>query len=114
MGQAFNVMVRLLTRLPFRDTQCGFKLFTQISARAVFAGLRTQGFAYDVEILLNARDLGLRVVDVPVRWSNHPETTVAIFRSSARMTLDLLSLTLRRGVATGSAMRRAQERSPRS
>src|SRR5436309_1007258 len=35
-GRTFNVLVRTITRLPFRDTQCGFKLFTCEAVRAVF------------------------------------------------------------------------------
>ncbi len=36
MGQLFNLLTRIETGLPFRDTQCGFKLFKTGAAREVF------------------------------------------------------------------------------
>jgi dolichyl-phosphate beta-glucosyltransferase len=92
MGKAFNLGLRLLTRLPYRDTQCGFKLFRLETTRVLFERQRVRGFAYDAEICVLARQHGLRVVEVPVSWSNHPETHVKLVASSARMGLDLLRI----------------------
>ena len=92
MGKAFNLGLRVLTRLPYRDTQCGFKLFRLQTTRVLFERQRVRGFAYDAEICVLARQHGLRVVEVPVRWSNHPDTHVKLFTSSARMGLDLLRI----------------------
>jgi dolichyl-phosphate beta-glucosyltransferase len=92
MGKAFNVALRILTGLPYRDTQCGFKLFRLETTRAVFERQRVRGFAYDAEICVLARKLGRRVVEVPVRWSNHPDTRVKLFGSSVHMAFDLLRI----------------------
>jgi dolichyl-phosphate beta-glucosyltransferase len=100
MGQVFNLMIRALTRLPFGDTQCGFKLFEAEAARSLFRDLRTDGFAYDVEVLLRARRRSFAVVEVPVAWSNDPDTTVDIVRSSARMAFDLIRIVVHERRAT--------------
>ena len=92
MGKTFNLGLRILTGLPHRDTQCGFKLFRLETTRLLFERQRVRGFAYDAEICVLARRYGLRVVEVPVRWSNHPDTHVKLFASSARMGLDLLRI----------------------
>jgi dolichyl-phosphate beta-glucosyltransferase len=92
MGKAFNLALRLLTRLPFRDTQCGFKLFRLATTRVLFERQRVRGFAYDAEICVLARQQGLRVAEVPVRWTNHPDTRVRLIGSSARMAFDLLRI----------------------
>lgn len=92
MGKAFNLALRLLTRLPFRDTQCGFKLFRTETTRVLFERQRVRGFAYDAELCVLARQQGIRVAEVPVRWTNHPDTRVALVGSSARMALDLLRI----------------------
>ena len=92
LGQAFNLALRLLTGLELRDTQCGFKLFRQDAAQALFRRQRLDGFAFDAELCLLARSLGLRVVELPVRWRNHPDTHVPLVRGSARMGLDLVRL----------------------
>jgi dolichyl-phosphate beta-glucosyltransferase len=88
-GKVFNLLFRLTTGLPWRDTQCGFKLFDLETTRRLFEVQRIEGFAYDAELCVNARRLGLRVVEVPVRWVNNTDTRVTLFGSSVRMALDL-------------------------
>jgi dolichyl-phosphate beta-glucosyltransferase len=92
MGKTFNVGVRLLTGLPWRDTQCGFKLFRLATTRRLFELQRVDGFAFDVELLVLARRLGLRVREVPVRWVNDPDTRVGLMTSSAEMARDALRI----------------------
>ena len=92
MGKSFNVVLRLLTGLPYRDTQCGFKLFRSQSTRVLFELQQIEGFAFDAELCLNASRLGLRVAEVPVEWSDNRDTKVKLLRSSSRMALDLLRI----------------------
>ena len=92
MGKAFNVAVRVLTRVPWRDTQCGFKLFRLETTRRLFELQRIEGFAFDVELLVMARRLGLQVAEVPVRWIDHPDTHVGLVSSSAAMALDAIRI----------------------
>jgi glycosyltransferase involved in cell wall biosynthesis len=77
-GRAFNLAMRLVTGLPFRDTQCGFKLFRQDAAREIFSRQKEDGFSFDVEDLVIARLLGLPTVEVPVEWSNVEGTKVSL------------------------------------
>jgi dolichyl-phosphate beta-glucosyltransferase len=95
MGKTFNVGVRLVTGLPWRDTQCGFKLFRLATTRRLFELQRVDGFAFDVELLVLARRLGLRVREVPVRWVNDPDTRVGLMTSSAEMARDTLRIAYR-------------------
>jgi len=77
-GRAFNIVMRLITRLPFRDTQCGFKLFRKDAAKQIFSRQIEEGFSFDVEDLMIARSLGLRCIEVPVEWSNVEGTKVSL------------------------------------
>jgi hypothetical protein len=95
MGKTFNVMLRLLTRVPWHDTQCGFKLFRRETTLRLFELQRVEGFAYDAELCTNAQRLGLRVAEVPVTWRNHPDTHVTLIGSSLRMTIDLVAIAWR-------------------
>jgi dolichyl-phosphate beta-glucosyltransferase len=95
MGKGFNVLLRLLTGLPWRDTQCGFKLFRLETTRRLFELQQIDGFAFDAELCLLADRLGLAVAEVPVRWTNDPHTHVALVRSSLQMAIDLLRLARR-------------------
>lgn len=97
MGRTFNRIMRALTGLPFRDTQCGFKLFRGEDARAIFAEARVDRFAYDVEALMLAMRRGIGIVEVPVLWFNSPDSRVHVARDSARMLADVIRIRLRLG-----------------
>jgi hypothetical protein len=56
---------------------------------------RVEGFAFDAELLVNARRLGLQVKEIPVRWIDDPDTHVSLVRSSAQMALDTLRIAYR-------------------
>ncbi len=94
MGKTFNFMVQALLLPGIWDTQCGFKLFRGDSARGIFGDLRTDGFAYDVEVLVRARRQGLQIAEVPVRWTHSAPTRVPPIRSSIEMFIDLLKIRL--------------------
>jgi glycosyltransferase involved in cell wall biosynthesis len=91
MGRVFNLAMRLVTGLPFRDTQCGFKLFEAAAGREVFRRQRLDGFGFDVEVLFIAQRLGYRCVEVPVRWDNVEGTKVSLWLG-LRAFLDLLNV----------------------
>jgi glycosyltransferase involved in cell wall biosynthesis len=76
-GRVFNLLMRLVTGLPFRDTQCGFKLFEAAAAREIFARQTLDGFSFDVEDLVIAQVLGHKAVEVPVVWNNVEGTKVS-------------------------------------
>ena len=88
-GRIFNLCMRLLTGLPFADTQCGFKLFRRDAARDVFGRQRLERFGFDVEVLYLAQKLGYATVEVPVRWNHAAGTKVSMFGDSLNMFLDL-------------------------
>ena len=78
LGRIFNLNVRLLTRLPIADTQCGFKLFNRQAARQIAARQRLAGFGFDVEQLYLARKLGFRVAEIAVEWNNNADSSVTL------------------------------------
>ena len=80
MGRLFNIVMRMVTGLPFRDTQCGFKLFEAAAAREIFARQRLDGFGFDVEVLYIAKSLGCPSIEVAVRWNDVAGTKVTLLR----------------------------------
>jgi len=89
MGKVFNRLVGLFVIKGYPDTQCGFKAFRREAARAVFPRLRTSGFGFDVEVLVLCWELGLRVAQVPVVWSDSRPSRLRIFGGSWGMLKDL-------------------------
>lgn len=96
LSRIFNLLVRVAGVHGIRDTQCGFKLFRAEVAKKVFGRLRTKRFAFDVELIAMARDLGYRVDEVPVNWDYSGHSTVRVFSSGGRMLLDVFLLAVRR------------------
>jgi glycosyltransferase involved in cell wall biosynthesis len=77
-GRFFNLAMRAVTGLPFRDTQCGFKLFETAAAREIYKRQTLDGFGFDVEVLYIASHLGYRTLEVPVRWNDVAGTKVSM------------------------------------
>ncbi|MCZ2149727.1 MAG: glycosyltransferase family 2 protein [Bryobacterales bacterium] len=90
-GRIFNLVMRLVMRLPFRDTQCGFKLYHAEAAAKIFPRQGLDGFGFDVEDLFLARKLGLKAVEVPVRWANVEGTRVSL-TSGVKAFWDLVAI----------------------
>jgi glycosyltransferase involved in cell wall biosynthesis len=90
-GRFFNIVMRTLTGLPFRDTQCGFKLYRADAAKEIFSRQEQDGFSFDVEDLVIAQKLGLRAIEVPVRWANVEGTKVTLAQGMRSFT-DLLQI----------------------
>ncbi len=96
MGKTFNRILRLLSLVEERDTQCGFKLLRGDVARQLFSELSIERFAFDVELVCLARDQGFGVVEQGVSWEDSPNSRVHPIRDSLSMFWDVLRLRVRR------------------
>jgi dolichyl-phosphate beta-glucosyltransferase len=92
MGDTFNRFVRVLAGFKFLDTQCGFKGFRADAARQIFERAQIDGFSFDVEVLLLAEAMNFVVMEVPVHWSNSPESKVNVVGDSLKMLRDLFQV----------------------
>jgi dolichyl-phosphate beta-glucosyltransferase len=96
MGKAFNLLVQAVLLPGIWDTQCGFKLFRADVAKEAFAGLTTDGFGYDPEVLYLAKKRGVRIAEVPVIWRNSSPTKVSPIKSSLDMFKHVVRVRFRR------------------
>jgi dolichyl-phosphate beta-glucosyltransferase len=97
LGRTFNVALRSLTGLPFRDTQCGLKLFRRHAADDIFRHQRLDGFAFDAEVVVLALRLGYAVEEIPIRWVHAEGSKVSLVRDSLRMGRDIVRIVRRLG-----------------
>ena len=113
-GKVFNLIVRTLTRLPFWDTQCGFKAFNMKKFRPLLDLMQIERFGFDVEFLYVANLHGLRLKEIPVRWNHDERTKVSVFRDSQRMfnEVRLIRRNAKRGVYDLTGERRTEISSP--
>lgn len=84
-GKVFNLVVRMLTGMPFWDTQCGFKAFNMPKFRPLLDLMQIERFGFDVEFLYVADLHGLKLKEIPVRWNNDDRSKVSVVRDSIRM-----------------------------
>lgn len=90
-GHVFNFLVRRLGIEGVVDSQCGFKLFRGPVAEALFPLVGTDGFGFDVELLLLAQRRGYRVAEVAVNWADQPGSKVGVLRDGPRMLREVLA-----------------------
>jgi dolichyl-phosphate beta-glucosyltransferase len=91
-GRIFNLALRIILGLQFKDTQCGFKAFTRRSAQAIFPMQKIERWGFDPELLYLARKFGFVVGEVPVTWSHREGTRIHPLRDGVRMFGELLRI----------------------
>lgn len=72
-SQASNLAVQLLILPGFKDTQCGFKLFTSEAADLVFSKLTSTSWSFDMEAILIARQNKLKIEQLPINGWKDPK-----------------------------------------
>ncbi len=91
-GRLFNLALRVLLGLNFKDTQCGFKAFTRSAALAIFPLQRIERWGFDPELLYLARRAGLKVEEIPVGWADVEGTRISPLRDGIRMFVEVLKI----------------------
>jgi dolichyl-phosphate beta-glucosyltransferase len=85
-SRAFRVAVDVYLGLPYRltDTQCGFKMYNGDTARSLYAACKTEGFLFDLEIIIRAGKAGHRIAEFPVTWSCDPDSRLRAGSTTVR------------------------------
>jgi dolichyl-phosphate beta-glucosyltransferase len=91
-GRTFNLVLRVLLGLRFKDTQCGFKAFSPSAAHKLFSMQTIEGWGFDAELLYLAERSGLKVKEVPVVWSDAAGTRINPVRDGLNMIAETLAI----------------------
>ena len=91
-GRVFNLLLRIILGLTFRDTQCGFKAFTHPAAEKIFPLQQIERWGFDPELLYLANKFRLKVIEVPVAWAHREGTRINPLRDGAKMFLEMLKI----------------------
>jgi dolichyl-phosphate beta-glucosyltransferase len=76
MGRCFQTYTSMMTGLTVYDTQCGFKLMAADRARAIAERMRCDGFAFDVEMILVATQMGMVVREEMINWQEMGDSRI--------------------------------------
>lgn len=95
-GNLGNFLIRAPLGLwGINDTQCGFKAFSNKSAKKIFNRLVLNRFGFDFELLAIAKAQGFEIKEIPVVWKNVGESSVNLKQYFLTL-LELVQVFLRR------------------
>jgi glycosyltransferase involved in cell wall biosynthesis len=99
ISRGYNLLVRAVFRTRFSDAQCGFKAITRRAASALLPLIEDAAWFMDTELLVLAEKLGYRIFDLPVRWTDDPDSRVQLWSTALADIKGLIRL--RRNLASG-------------
>ncbi len=94
-SRGFNMLVRLILGLPYRDTQCPAKVFRSRVIKGVIDGVQEKNFAFDACLLYFMKKKGYIVREVPIEWRDVEHSTLRMRSAVPRMFLAILRTRLR-------------------
>ena len=91
MSKMYIKLVSFIAGFRYSDSQCGIKAYCAEAARSIFDLCTVNGFAFDLEVLLIAEKLGMKIAEIPVKIINHRESTSKVhpFRDAVKMIKDV-------------------------
>lgn len=90
-SRVFNILIRLIFNLPFKDTQCGAKVFRKDVIKDILSEIKATGFEFDVELLWKLKKRGYKIKEIPITWK-HEEKSSFKLSYAPQMLLSLLKI----------------------
>jgi glycosyltransferase involved in cell wall biosynthesis len=91
-GRLFNLALRVVLGLRYKDTQCGFKAFNRRAIDAVFTRQRIERWGFDPELLFLADKFKLKTLEVAVEWAHDHRSKLHPLRDGLRMGIEMLDI----------------------
>ncbi|GMM29165.1 dolichyl-phosphate beta-glucosyltransferase [Martiniozyma asiatica (nom. inval.)] len=88
--RGLHLLVFIFGIRDIKDTQCGFKLFNEKAVECIFPNMHTEGWIFDVELLILAERAGIKVFEIPVNWHEVDGSKMDLARDSINMAKDLV------------------------
>ena len=82
ISRSYSLLFRTMFFTGFRDAQCGFKAISRQAARDLLPLVQDTTWFFDTELLLLAEKNGYTIDEIPVRWTDDPDSRVRIVRTA--------------------------------
>jgi dolichyl-phosphate beta-glucosyltransferase len=85
---ASNIYIKIINLfggIKISDSQCGFKGFEGNVGRSIFSRCQTNNFAFDLEVILIAQKMKLKIYELPAKIVNHRESKINIVKDAIKM-----------------------------
>jgi len=92
MGAVFNFLLRAILRMPFLDTQCGFKMFRAEIVEPIFSQIHLQRFGFDIELMYVLHRCGYKAMETPISWRHVDGSKVNLGIDSVKMFVNILQV----------------------
>jgi len=82
-SRLFKWLINKLLQIPrgLTDTQCGFKIYKGDVARQLYSQCISDGFMFDIEIILRAQKQGCRIEEFPIEWVCDLDSRLSLTRT---------------------------------
>lgn len=94
-SRSFNLMIRLIFNLQFRDTQCGAKVFKKYVIENVLDDLVITNFAFDIDLLYQIQRRGYEILEIPITWNHDTFTELRMAKVVPSMFLSVIGLRMK-------------------
>lgn len=84
-SKTYIKVLNLFGGIKISDAQCGFKAFDGEIGRKIFSLCKTNNFAFDLEVILWAQKMKLKIYEMPAKIINHRESKVNVLKDAVRM-----------------------------
>lgn len=92
LSRGYNMLLKLAFNAKFSDAQCGFKAIKKRVALDLLPKVHDNGWFFDTELLVRAQHEGFRLMDIPVIWSEGPDSKVSVLEDTVSMGESILKL----------------------
>lgn len=92
VSKTYIKFLNFLLGIKVSDAQCGFKAFDGDNGRRIFSFCSANNFAFDLEVILIAQKMKLRIFEMPAMIINHRESKVNVLRDAPRMVKEALNI----------------------
>jgi glycosyltransferase involved in cell wall biosynthesis len=91
-SRVYNILIRSLFSMPYRDTQCGAKLFSRKALESTINNVGMTKFAFDLELIYKIRLKGFKIKELPTIWADKEYATINFWQSGPLMAMAITRL----------------------
>jgi len=91
-SRVLNFLVRVFFLLPYRDTQCGAKIFRKRCIENIINRVGMTQWAFDIDLIYQAKKIGFRIKEFPTLWSDRDYSKLNVKKHSIQMLLAIIQL----------------------
>ena len=82
ISRAYNLLIKAMFQTRFTDAQCGFKALSRTAAQMLVPVVVNNQWFFDSELLIIAEKRGFRTKEIPVRWTEDPDSRVKVVKTA--------------------------------